>query len=108
MQQDLQRRLKKGRMHRLEHEVILVIRLERLDEWSARAIRCKAAAHKALGIGTPLAEIIVDVDGGDAGAPAPLLEFGQTAGHRQGVFQDLVAVREFEMIDDVNEDECDG
>ena len=96
MQQDFQRRLKEGRMHRLEHDVILVVGPPGFDEGSASATRYQAAFHKTLGIGTPLAEIIVDIDGGNARAPAPLLQFGQRTGFGQGVLQDLVGVRELE------------
>ena len=71
-------------------------------------MRGQAASHQTAGIGTPLAEIIVDIDCGNARAPAPLFEFGQTVGHGQGIFQDLVAIREFEMIDNVDQDESDG
>jgi len=108
MQQYLQRRLEKSRMHRLEYEVIVVVRLKREDEWSARTTRYQAAVHQALRIRTPLAEIIVNVDGGNTCMPAPTLEFGQTISHWQCVFQDLITVGELEMIDDVNEDECHG
>src|SRR6185369_3195256 len=108
MQQDLERGLKEGRVHRLEHEIILVIRPDGLDEWSTRTMRFKAAAHQAFGVGTSLAEIVIDVNGRDAGAPAAVLELGQPCRHWQRVFQDLVAIREFEMIDYVDQDESDG
>src|SRR5689334_15498910 len=83
VQQDLQRRLKTGRVHWLEHEIIFVIRPDRLDEWSSRAIRFKATAHQAFGIGTPLAEIVIDVYGRDAGPTAAALELGKPCGNWQ-------------------------
>ena len=70
-------------------------------------MRFKATAHQAFGVGTPLAEIVVDVNGGDTGAPAAVFELGQSCRHWQGIFQDLVAIREFEMVDDVDQDESD-
>jgi hypothetical protein len=95
-------------VHRLEHEVVLVIRSDGLDEWSTRTIRFKAVVHQAFGVGTPLAEIVIDVNGRDAGAPAAVFELGQPRRHWQRVFQDLIAIREFEMIDHVDQDEGDG
>jgi hypothetical protein len=65
-------------------------------------MRFKAAAHQAFGVGTPLAEIVIDVNGRDAGAPAAVFELGQPCRHWQRVFQDPVAIREFEVIDNVD------
>ena len=73
VQQGLQRSLKEGRMHRLEHEIVLIVGPERLNEGPARASRGKAGSDQAFGIRPPLAKIIVHVNGGNARAPAPLL-----------------------------------
>jgi len=39
----------------------------------------KAACHQAFNVGRPLPEIIVHINGGNARAPAPLFEFGQSS-----------------------------
>jgi hypothetical protein len=71
-------------------------------------MRFKATAHQAFGVGTPLAEIVIDVNGRDPGVPAAVFEFGEPCRDWQRVFQDLVAIREFEMVYNVDQDESDG
>jgi hypothetical protein len=58
-------------MHRLEHKVVFVIGPEGFDEGSARAFRRKAPSHQTFGVGPPLTEIVVYVNGRNTRAPAP-------------------------------------
>ena len=90
-------------MHRFQHKVILVVWLEGLNEWLARAMRLKTSGHHGSCVESPLAEIVVYVNDGNTGAPAPPLKLRETVRHRQGILQDSADVRELEMIDNVEE-----
>jgi hypothetical protein len=55
-------------------------------------------------IGPPPAEIVVNVDRGNVCLSRPLLEFRDAFGHRQSEFDELLRLREIEVVDDVDEE----
>lgn len=86
-QQDFEWRLVKGRVHRLQHEVVFVSRSHLLDEGPARTVRGEAVGNQRFGIRTPLPEIVVNIDGGDADRPAALFELRQPCCYWQSILK---------------------
>jgi len=107
-QQEVERRLIEGRMHRFEDEIILVGGLELLNEVEARRLGPQAVLQQLFGIRPPLAEIVVDIDRGDACRASPLFEARKRRRNREPPFEDLFSIRELEMIDHIDEKERDA
>jgi len=81
-QQEVERRLVEARMHRLEDEIIVVVGLELFDEVKAGRLGPQAVLQQLFGIRPPLAEIIVDIDRGNACRAGPLLQASQRRRNR--------------------------
>ena len=68
----------------------------------------QAMRHLGLEVAPPAAEVVVDVDDGNAGAAGLRLEFGDPFRHGFGEPLEWVALGEFEIVDDVDQEQSDG
>ena len=107
-QQEVERRLIKGRMHRLEDEIIFVVGPELFDEVKARRLGPQAVLQQLLRIRPPLAEIVVDIDRRNACRAGLLLQAGKRRRNRERLAEDVFSVRKLEMIDHIDEEERDA
>jgi len=76
-----------------------------LHDGPARHAILKAVLDLDAEVGLPAAEVVVDIDGGDARLPGPPLQRQDIASHRQGMPEALSPLREFEVIDDVDQEQ---
>src|SRR5689334_18250894 len=95
-------------MHRLQDEVVIRIRPQDLHELPAGRLRAKAIFKQLRRIRTPLSEVVIHIDGGDARATRPLLQPGQLRSHWKGIAKELVPVRKIEVVDDIDKDQGGG
>ena len=101
--QQLQRRLIKPGMLRLQDEIVVGAGNELLYKRPSADVLAKAVLNDLFEVRLPPAEIIVDVDGGNAQALHTLLERGNGAGHRERLFEKFIAARELEIVDQIDE-----
>ena len=102
-EQQIQRRLKKRRMHGFEDAIILFVWLYRLDEWFTCAIGTQAVRQQFAGVRPPLAEIVVHINNRNIRITRPLLEACQSRGDLERVLENCLSVGKFEMIDDIHQ-----
>lgn len=105
-QQHVERRLIKGRMHRLQHKIVFRIGLDHLDKVAPRGFVAQAIGQPPSGIRSPIPEVVVDVDRGNMRRARPFLKPGNARRDPSRAFKDPLAIREFEMIDDVDQQKC--
>ncbi len=60
-----------------------------------------------LKIGSPPAEVVVDVDGRHLGPSRLLFQPSDLLGHRLGELEELISLREFQVIDHVDQEQGD-
>ena len=94
-------------MLRLEHEVVVVLGQQALDDRLAAHAVALAMGEQRPKVRAPAPEVVVDVDGGDGRGPQAPLEGGQTLGHGQRMGEQRVAALEFEVVDDVDQQQDD-
>src|SRR5205085_2573950 len=88
---------------RLQEEVVVIFgRQEFGDGFAAHAI-FEAVVENLFEVRLPLAEIVVDVDNGDARLLRAPLQHRELLGHRQGVPEKLLAALELKVVDNVNQ-----
>ena len=64
-------------MHRLQDEIILIVGPELFDECASGRLRPQAILQQLRGVRAPLAEIVVDVNRGNARLARSLLQAGR-------------------------------
>src|SRR5438309_67540 len=102
-QQDIQSCREETRVLRLQDEVVVLVRSQQFDNWSAPRAILKTMLHLGGEVGSPAAEVVVGVNNRHARLLRPALERDDPLGHRQGVLKELVALWEIEVIDDVDQ-----
>jgi hypothetical protein len=107
LQQDVESRGKECRMFGLQHKIIIWLRMQQGGNRLAADMAVETVLQLFVEIRLPAAEIVVDINGRTAGMPGALLQLRQTAGHRQSVLQQLRPLGEFEVIDDIDQQQRD-
>lgn len=90
-------------VHGFEHEIIVALRAEQSDDFLAGGFG--AGFHDGAEVGLPAAEVVVDVNGRNAGGAEAFLQCAQPSSHGQGEFQGLRRFGELEGVDDIDEEQ---
>ena len=108
LQQQVQRRGEERRVHRLEHEVVVVRGRQPLGDLRAQAVGRPRVAHQCLPVRAPAAFVVVGVDRRNPVAPATVLQGGDALCDGEGCLQHLVGVRVGPAADHVDDEQHRG
>ena len=95
-------------MFRLEHEVIVFLGAEQLDDGPAAHAILEAVVDLGAEVRSPAAEVVVDVDCRNAALMGARLEGRDLPGHGQRMAQELVALGKLKVIDHVDQQQGDA
>jgi len=104
LQQQFQRSLIESRMLRLQDEVVILIGKQQIYKRASARIGPTAPFDNRLEIGSPLAEIIVYIDARDLGGTSAFLQGGDPRPDTPGARKELLAAREFEIVDHIDDE----
>ncbi len=104
-QQDLQRRLVKGGMHRFQDKVVVLVGLDLFDERFAHRLWSGAVLQELTGIRPPLTEVVIYVNARHTGRMGALLEVSESGCDRYSLTEYFVAIRKLEVVNDVDENQ---
>ena len=102
----VERRREKSGVLRFEDEVIVFLREELLHHRLANDSILQAVLDEEIEIGSPPAEVVIDVNRRDPGFLQPLFQPGDFPGHRKSLPKQLLPFGELEVVDHVNQQEC--
>ena len=103
VEQERERRLIKGGVPRLQHNIVLGAGCDRLDKRPHLSSALQTVPKDLGKTGSPSPEMVVYIDDGDSRFPRPLLEFFKVRHDCGGVFQQLLSAGKIEVIDHIDE-----
>jgi hypothetical protein len=103
LQQHVESRAEKRRVHRLKHEVVVGVRAEQAGDLAARHVLGRAVLDQAAEVGAPAAEVVVDVDRRHSGPGGSRLQASDPPRHREGLAREAVGARKLHVVDHVDE-----
>ena len=106
LEQDFERSHVEGGVHRLQDEIIFAIGKQWAHELAAFGF--ETAAHQDFFFAAPVAEVVIDVEDGDAGLAGAGFEFDEGVADFEGALEDRVSIGELESGEDVDDQESDG
>ena len=92
-------------MHWLEDKIIILRRLQKLDDIPTRPTLPQTMGNLLSKVRTPAAKIVVRVDRRNLRALGPLFQSRNTFGSRQGESKKRLRARKIKVVNDVNENE---
>lgn len=105
LQQQFQRSLIKSRVLRLKNEIVILIGTKQIYKGASACTGSTAPFDNRLEIGSPLAKIVVCIDARDLGGTSPFLQGSDPRPNMPGVRKELLAMREFEIVDHIDEEQ---
>src|SRR5438874_13589657 len=94
-------------MLRLENEVIVLFRPEQRNDFVSLRILPEAMLDLPPKVGLPAAEIVVHINHGNAGFLGALFQPQKLVSHGSRIAQELVRLREIEVVDNVDQEQRD-
>src|SRR2546423_15078174 len=101
-QKQIERCRKEAGVLWLEDKVIVAFGFQQFDDWLTARIVIQTMRNQLLEIRSPLAEVVINVNGRNARAAAALLERGNSLRRRQCVSQEFGATFKLKVVDDVD------
>src|SRR6478672_12204882 len=102
-QQQFERRLVKGRVFWLEHEIVFRGRKQEFNKRSCERICREAMAHNLIEIGSPASKIIVSVDARHMSRSSALLQRRDIRSDLARLRKEFVSARKLEIVDHIDQ-----
>ena len=107
IEEDIELRRKEAGMFRLQHEIIVVSRLEEFGDGPAGHLVVKAMLHLSSKIGAPLSKIVIHVDDRNAVFSCAAFQGRNPFRGRQRAPKQSRAARKLEVVDHIDEEQCE-
>jgi hypothetical protein len=104
-EEEIERRAEEARMLGLEDEVVVLLGREQACHRLAADAVVQAVGDQGAEVRAPAAEVVVDIDDRNAGAPSLAGQGGDPPGDAHGRLQQTLAALELEVVDDVDQKE---